>query len=162
MTKLTTLFAITVLSTSLGLAGCNPKRGAEKGDPASKPAEGEIKKEDKAPVAAPDKAATAPGTAPAGAVADKAEGAASPDKAAVPPATAGELPAECTAYKATIEKLASCDKLAAQVRDGLKQTFDQASASWASLPAAGKAGLATGCKAGTDAVLAAAKSTCGW
>ena len=74
----------------------------------------------------------------------------------------GDLPAECNDYKAAIEKLASCDKMPQQARDALKQAYDQASASWASLPAEAKANLATACKAGADAVTQSAKSVCGW
>ena len=46
--------------------------------------------------------------------------------------------------------------------DALKQAYDQASAGWANLPAESKAGLATACKAGADAVMQSAKATCGW
>jgi hypothetical protein len=72
--------------------------------------------------------------------------------AAAPAAAAGDLPAECNDYKAAIEKLAACDKLPQAARDALKQSYDQASASWAGLPAEAKASLATACKAGADAV----------
>ncbi len=74
----------------------------------------------------------------------------------------GDLPKECADYKAAIEKLASCDKMPQQARDALKQAYDQASSGWANLPAEAKAGLATACKAGADAVMQSAKATCGW
>jgi hypothetical protein len=74
----------------------------------------------------------------------------------------GDLPKECEEYKAAIEKLASCDKLPQASRDALKQSYDAASAAWANVPAEGKAQLATGCKAGADAVTQSAKAVCGW
>ncbi len=143
MKKLTTLFAVVALSTTLGLAGCKKKsEGTDKA--ADKPAEGEVKKDDKA--AAPTPAD--PNAKPA-------------DKAAAP-AAAGDLPAECNDYKAAIDKLASCDKLPQQAKDALKQAYDQASTGWANLPAEGKAALKDACKAGADAVMTSAKATCGW
>jgi hypothetical protein len=98
-----------------------------------------------------------------------AGGAAPPaDPAAAPPADpaaaggGGDLPNECKEYKAAIEKLASCDKMPQQARDQLKKGFDDAAAGWEKLPAEAKAALNTACKAGTDAVMGAAKTTCGW
>ena len=79
-----------------------------------------------------------------------------------PAAAAGDMPAECAEYKAAIDKLATCDKMPPAAREALVKAFDDASAGWANLPAEAKAGLATSCKAGTDAVMAAAKTTCGW
>jgi hypothetical protein len=137
MKKLTTLFAIAALSATVALAGCKKKEeGADK--PADKPA-------DKAADKPADKAADKP--------ADKAAPAADkPADKAAPAAAAGDLPAECNDYKAAIEKLAACDKLPQAARDALKQSYDQASASWAGLPAEAKASLASACKAGADAV----------
>ena len=88
-------------------------------------------------------------------------GGAAPAPGGAAPA-AGDLPAECGEYKAAIEKLSTCDKMPQQARDALKKAFDEASAGWANLPADSKAGLSTACKAGTDAVMSAAKQTCGW
>ena len=144
MKKITTLFAIVALSTTLGLAGCKKKNKDQEGkdDTAAKPMDnsgGDMKKDDKG--AAPDMKKDDKGAAPA---------------------AAGDLPAECNDYKAAIEKLASCDKMPQQARDALKQAYDQASAGWANLPAESKAGLATACKAGADAVMQSAKTTCGW
>jgi hypothetical protein len=96
------------------------------------------------------------GSAPAPAGSDTAAG------SGAAPAAAGDLPAECNDYKAAIDKLSGCDKMPQAARDALKNAFDQASASWASLPAESKAGLATACKAGADAVMQSAKTTCGW
>jgi len=81
---------------------------------------------------------------------------------AAPAAGGGDLPKECADYKAAIDKLASCDKMPQAARDSLKQAYDQASSGWANLPAEAKAGLATACKAGADAVMQSAKATCGW
>ncbi|MES1265898.1 MAG: hypothetical protein ABUU24_09665 [Variovorax sp.] len=141
MKKLTTLFAVAALATTISLAGCKKKDDGN-ATSADKPAEG-VKKDDKAAAPTPAPAAT-------------------PDKAAAAPAAAGDLPAECNEYKASIDKLASCDKMPQQARDALKQAYDQASAGWANLPAEAKANLATACKAGTDAVTTSAKQVCGW
>jgi hypothetical protein len=83
--------------------------------------------------------AAAPAAAPAGAP-------------AAAPAAAGDLPAECNDYKAAIEALSKCDKLPQATRDALKQSYDQTSAAWASVPAEGRASLGTACKAAADAV----------
>jgi len=81
-----------------------------------------------------------------------APAAGSADGSAAPAAAAGDLPAECNDYKAAIEALAKCDKLPQPTKDALKQSYEQTSAAWASVPAEGKAALATSCKAATDAV----------
>ena len=146
MKKLTTLFAVVALSTTLGLAGCKKNKdqeGADKAAPKTEEKAGEMKKDDMAKPADPNAAKPA-------------------DPGAAPAAAAGDLPKECSDYKAAIEKLASCDKMPQQARDALKQAYDQASAGWANLPAESKAGLATACKAGADAVMQSAKATCGW
>ena len=91
---------------------------------------------------------------PAAGAADPATGsaAAADPAAAGGAAAAGDLPAECGEYKAAIEALAKCDKLPQQTRDALKQSYEQTSTAWASVPAEGKAALATACKAAADAV----------
>ncbi|HVK88769.1 MAG TPA: hypothetical protein VM513_31835 [Kofleriaceae bacterium] len=71
---------------------------------------------------------------------------------APPDAAAEPLPAECLAYKAAIEKLASCDALPVQTRDALKQAYDAAAVKWATVPATGRNALANTCKAGADAL----------
>lgn len=83
-----------------------------------------------------------------------APAAGSADGSAAAPAAAGggDLPAECADYKAAIESLAKCDKLPQATRDALKQSYEQTSAAWASIPAEGKAALGTACKAAADAV----------
>lgn len=162
MKKLSTLLAIATFATTLGLAGCKNKsatsaqpaaaeKPADQTAPAATtpaPAADQAKPADQAAPAAPGGAA-APATTPA------APGAA-------PAAAAADLPKECQDYKADIEKLSTCDKLPQQTRDSLKQAFDTASASWASLTPEAKANLSSSCKAGAQAVEQSAKSTCGW
>ena len=70
----------------------------------------------------------------------------------VKPVAAGALPAECDEYKAAIDSLSKCEKLPQATRDALKQSYDQTSAAWASVPAEGKAALGTACKSAADAV----------
>jgi hypothetical protein len=126
MNKLTTLFAILTVTATLGVAGC--KHDTSKEQPAAKPATEELqpKTDDTKPTE----------TKPT----------------ETKPAAAADLPAECNDYKAAVEKLASCDKLPIETRDSLKKAYEQTSAAWASVPAEGKAALATSCKAATDAV----------
>jgi hypothetical protein len=92
-----------------------------------------------------------------GSAADPAAGSAG--SAAV---AADGLPPECADYKAQVEKLRTCDKLPAKARDALTKAFDDASAGWANMPEGAKQGLGTSCKAGTEAVVVAAKEACGW
>ncbi|HUJ57791.1 MAG TPA: hypothetical protein VLX92_04850 [Kofleriaceae bacterium] len=141
MNKLIMLLAVVTLSTAVG---CKKKDEATKDQnpPAAKTTE-------------PDK--TQPTTPP------PAEPAKTDTNAApAAPAATGDMPKECQDYKAAIDKLSSCDKLPQQTRDALKQAYDQASAGWEKLPADQKAGLASACKAGADAVTQSAKTTCGW
>ena len=72
------------------------------------------------------------------------------------------MPAECAEYKAQVEKLKTCEKLPPKAKEALVNAFNDASAGWAKLPAGAKAGLNTSCKAGTEAVVNAAKEACGW
>ena len=95
-------------------------------------------------------------TPPAGSAVDPAAGSAGSAVAA------DGLPAECAEYKAQVEKLKTCDKLPAKARDALIKAFDDASAGWANMPEGAKQGLNTSCKAGTEAVVVAAKEACGW
>ncbi len=135
MKKLATVLTMITLATTLSLAGCKKKTGDEATDKAAKPADNMAgdKKDDKATDKKDDKAA---------------------------PAAAGDLPAECNDYKAAIDKLSTCDKMPKEARDAMKSAFDQASTSWAGLPAEAKASLATACKAGADAVKQSAGAMC--
>lgn len=84
--------------------------------------------------------------------------------AAAPPEVPG-LPAECTDYRAMVDKLAACDKLPQASRDMLKKSFDDTSKAWADfdkLPADAKTALTNGCKQGADALKKAAGATCGF
>jgi len=144
MTKLSTLFAIVAMTATLGAAAGCKKKSTETKEQAAKPTETvmpeEKKPEETKPEAKPEEK--------------------KPEEAK--PAAAGELPAECAAYKASIEKLASCDKLPQGTRDSLKGQFDLASGAWATVPADGKAAQAAACKTADDAVKQAAAATCGW
>ena len=93
------------------------------------------------------------GGAPAGGdTAAPAGGSAAPAGDTAAPAGGGDLPAECKDYQAAIEALAKCDKLPQATRDALKQSYEQTSAAWASVPAEGRAALGTACKSAADAV----------
>ena len=72
------------------------------------------------------------------------------------------LPAECTEYRAQVEKLKTCAELPDKAKDALVTAYDDASAGWATMPDGAKAGLATSCKRGTEALVAAAQEACGW
>jgi hypothetical protein len=101
-------------------------------------------------------ATNATGSAAAGSA---AVGSAAP----VDPAAFADLPQDCLDYRTTVEKLASCgDKLPADVRDTLKQRFDESVQGWAKLPAEAKKSLGPACKAGKEAVETNAKAQCGW
>jgi hypothetical protein len=139
MKKLTTLVMAVALAATV--AGCKKKRDTEARDETpTKQAEPEPPKE--APKPEPPKEAP---TEP-------------------PKAEAAAAPAECTDYKALVDKLASCDKLPAAQRDSLKAAFDTAAKDWGTPPAddAAKKALADRCKAGAESVKTAAAKTCGW
>ena len=67
-----------------------------------------------------------------------------------PEATA--LPAECTEYKATIEKIRNCERLPQTTRDALVLAFEQASSGWATTTAEHRASLAASCKSANAAI----------
>jgi hypothetical protein len=81
---------------------------------------------------------------------------------AEPAVGADGLPAECAEYKAQVEKLKTCDKMPPKAKDALIKAFNDASAGWKDMPAGAKASLDKSCKAGTEAVVDAAKQACGW
>ena len=81
------------------------------------------------------------------------------------PAPAADLPKECADYKAAMEKLATCDKMPAAAKDGMQQGFKAMAEGWANvanLPPEAVKAMTDGCKAGTDALMKAAKPICGW
>ncbi len=136
MKKLTTLVAIVAMSAGLGAAGCKNKQDKNQ-EPAAKAIDdkgGEMAKPNdmKAP-AQPEAAAAAP---------------------------TGALPAECDEYKAAIEKATACDKLPQATRDALKQSYEQTSAAWATIPAEGRGSVSKACKKAADAARASA-AACG-
>lgn len=103
------------------------------------------------------KAMTAAGSAAPGAT---EPGGSAAGSAAVDPAALADLPQECLDYRAAVERLTACDKLPADVRDVLKQRFDESVTGWTKLPAEAKRSLGPACKAGADAVIANSKQ-CG-
>jgi len=66
-----------------------------------------------------------------------------------PPST---LPAECEDYRRAIDELAACPRLPQETRDALRQSYEQTSAAWASVPPEGRAALGMACKSAADAV----------
>lgn len=98
------------------------------------------------------------GSAATGSAGGAAGSAGSADSAAF-----ADLPQSCLDYRAAVDKLSQCgDKLPADVRQLLKDRFDESVAGWAKLPKDAKASLADACKAGASAVESAAKEKCGW
>lgn len=72
------------------------------------------------------------------------------------------LPKECDDYKATIDRLATCESLSAAARETFVKGYAEAAGRWAAMPEASKATLSTACQGGVDAVVAVAKARCGW
>lgn len=132
MKTMRTLFAIAALAGASFATGCNKDK--------DKATAGETKPVEAKPVEAKPGEAKPAEAKPAEAKPD--------DKTT--PAAAGDLPAECADYKAAIAKLASCDKLPKEQRDALQKAFDATSASWANVPAEGKAAVAQACKQAAD------------
>jgi hypothetical protein len=114
------------------------------------PAEGQ-------PTPAPPAAPAAPAPTPA-----PAPKPAPPDNAKPTVLGPSGLPTECDAYKAAIDKLASCPKLAPDAKDSLIQAYQAATGSWTKLPEDSRKNLASTCKAAVESVNAAAKTQCGW
>ncbi len=131
MSNLTKLLTIVAMTTGLGLTACKTEPAKTQETPVAKPAEN-LPTETKPTEAKPTEA--------------------KPEDTKAQPTTAGDLPAECAAYKAGIEKLATCDKLPPEARASLKQAYEASSAGWASVTAEGKAALATACKTAADAL----------
>jgi hypothetical protein len=73
--------------------------------------------------------------------------------AAIDPAAFADLPQECLDYRKAVERLRTCDKLPADVRDTMLQQFDRSAEGWAKLPAESKKSLKEPCVAGTKAVM---------
>lgn len=165
MKKVATLFTAVVLASSLGATGCRRSNKDETVDKSPKPTDsltapgpgsGSGSASGSAAGSASGSAAgsaTAAGS-DAGSATGSAAGSATGSAAgsAAEPAKTGDLPKECADYKAALDKLAACDKVPANAKDALKKSFDQASATWATVPAESKATLSTACTAGAKAV----------
>jgi len=66
----------------------------------------------------------------------------------------------CDKYRALILKLAKCPQLPQQARDALKQSFEQASAAWANIPASSQPAIDDACKQGLAAMQQGLSSYC--
>lgn len=73
-----------------------------------------------------------------------------------------KLPAECEAYRAAVEKLASCPQMPQPSRDALRQSMESAMKMWAATPPSDRRGLIEGCKAAVDAINQSGSAICGW
>ncbi|MBS1121617.1 MAG: hypothetical protein H6Q90_3845 [Deltaproteobacteria bacterium] len=144
MNKLNSVLAIIAMSTVF-LTGCPKKQDDAKDTAAPKPTE------------------TTPAADPTKTVAPDPKVDPKVDPSGKAAAATGELPAECTEYKALADKLAApqCDKLGAQ-RDTLKASFESSWKAWAALPAADRASAADACKAAAQGLKTAAAAACGW
>jgi hypothetical protein len=76
--------------------------------------------------------------------------------------TASGLPKECDEYEAAINRLATCDKMSKQARETLVKAYAEAAEGWKKLPDAAKEKISVSCKSGAEAVIASAKTQCGW
>lgn len=79
-----------------------------------------------------------------------------------PPIAIAGAPAECEAYKAAIEKLATCTSLDVATRAKLRHAYNESAAKWNAAGSADKAGLAQQCKDGLTALEGEAKAPCKW
>jgi hypothetical protein len=86
--------------------------------------------------------------------------------AVLPIAESGEvelstgMPA-CDDYRAAIRELEACDAMPAQARDAVWIAYEQAAASWESVPESGRAALSAACKESATAIREAAEKLCG-
>jgi hypothetical protein len=72
-----------------------------------------------------------------------------------------ELPAECTAYRAMADRLATCERLG-EMRDVLRGEFAKSWQAWSALPRDERGEVAAQCKRAADALSAAVAASCGW
>jgi hypothetical protein len=91
-----------------------------------------------------------------------ADGSGSAAPAGSAAATPSGLPKECDEYEAAINRLATCDKMSKQARETLVKAYAEAAEGWKKLPEAAKEKISVSCKSGAEAVLASAKTQCGW
>jgi hypothetical protein len=82
---------------------------------------------------------------------------------ALPPAP-GEaehaLPHECYAYRAAVDELFQCAAFPAQTREAIQAAYEQAMATWDTVPPDAVASVAAACRAATDAIHAALARAC--
>jgi hypothetical protein len=62
------------------------------------------------------------------------------------------LPNECTEYRATIERIRTCNALPQATRDALVQAYQQASSGWATATPEARDSLAASCRSANDAI----------
>ncbi|MDX2090631.1 MAG: hypothetical protein SFX73_22420 [Kofleriaceae bacterium] len=62
------------------------------------------------------------------------------------------LPAECNEYRATIERIRTCEALPQPTRDALAQAYQQASSGWATATPEARESLAASCRSANDAI----------
>jgi hypothetical protein len=63
------------------------------------------------------------------------------------------LPAECTEYRATVERIRTCAALPQATRDALAQAYTQASSGWANATSPEmRESLAASCRSANDAI----------
>lgn len=144
MKKLTTLFTVVALATTLGLAGCKKDKKNEEAAPAKteEPAKTEPAKTEPAKTDTP----------PAGGEPAKTD---TPPAGGTAPAAGGGstgMP-ECDEYLKAVEKLASCDKYPAATKDQMMKGVEAMKQGWtANMPDDAKKAAADGCKSATDAL----------
>jgi hypothetical protein len=73
-----------------------------------------------------------------------------------------DVPPACQDYRATIDKLSTCQKMDQAQRDAFKNAYDAASKNWSNFTPSQKDSIGQTCKQANDAVVAAAKKQCGW
>jgi hypothetical protein len=113
---------------------------------------------------ADDRPAVIAAAAPAAAPPAAAPGPAAAQVALAAPAAAGvpaDFPADCVAYAALIDRLASCDKIGG-ARDGLRAGYAAVRSTWAAVPASRRGELGAQCRVQADSLRDAAAATCSW
>lgn len=103
----------------------------------------------------------------AGSAAIGSAAAASPPPNPPPPPTGSGaapsgLPKECDEYRALVTRLQTCEGMAKQARETLIKGYEEAATRWAMLAEESRESLAAACAGGGEAVMAAAKTQCGW
>jgi hypothetical protein len=81
--------------------------------------------------------------------------------AVIAAAAPADFPADCVAYAALIDRLASCDKIGG-ARDGLRAGYAAVRSTWAAVPASRRGELGAQCRVQADSLRDAAAATCSW